>query len=101
MKETGSVSSVVRICPMCGKSYREHPALSRLDNTTEICPDCGVREALASIGGIESDEAERILAIVKEHRFGKELTCTRNQEGPPIRSQGQKAGKELKMNTKL
>ncbi len=37
-------------CPRCGKAYHEPPALSRLDNETLICPDCGTREALDSIG---------------------------------------------------
>ena len=35
-----------RVCPLCGRAYREHPALSRKDNETPICPDCGVREAV-------------------------------------------------------
>ena len=29
------------ICPKCGKEYTGAPALSRLDNTTLVCPDCG------------------------------------------------------------
>ena len=28
-----------RICPHCGKTYHEYPALSRIDNQTLICPD--------------------------------------------------------------
>lgn len=50
-----------RICPRCGKSYRAVPALSRRDNCTLICPDCGTREALESIGvdGAEQDEILR------------------------------------------
>lgn len=39
-----------RICPICGKEYTEAPALSRKDNATYICPDCGTREALAKAG---------------------------------------------------
>lgn len=35
-----------RICPICGREYTEYPALSRKDNKTEICPECGVNEAL-------------------------------------------------------
>ena len=35
-----------RICPICGREYTDYPALSRRDNATEICPDCGVNEAL-------------------------------------------------------
>lgn len=30
----------------CGKEYQEYPALSRIDNKTEICPKCGMKEAL-------------------------------------------------------
>ena len=33
-------------CPKCTKEFTEHPALSREDNETEICPECGVREAV-------------------------------------------------------
>ena len=35
-----------RICPICGREYTDYPALSRRDGITEICPDCGVSEAL-------------------------------------------------------
>lgn len=35
-----------RVCPSCGKVYYEHPALSRKDNKTLICPACGQKEAL-------------------------------------------------------
>lgn len=37
----------MRICPVCKKAYEGYPALSRTDNKTEICPDCGTLEALA------------------------------------------------------
>ena len=33
-------------CPKCKKEFTEYPALSREDNATEICPECGVREAM-------------------------------------------------------
>lgn len=33
-------------CPKCGKEFTEYPAISREDNETEICPTCGVREAV-------------------------------------------------------
>lgn len=36
----------VQRCPKCKKEFTEHPAISRDDNETEICPECGVREAL-------------------------------------------------------
>lgn len=52
-----------RICPVCGKSYTDHPALSRKDNETQICPGCGTREALTSMG-VDPEEQERILETI-------------------------------------
>ena len=53
----------LRICPLCGKPYTEPPALSRTDNETIICPDCGTRQALDAIG-IGQEEQEKILSII-------------------------------------
>lgn len=53
----------IRVCPLCGATYTEPPALSRTDNETLICPDCGTRQALASIG-IQASEQEQILQII-------------------------------------
>ena len=36
-----------RICPKCKRSYFGFPAISRRDNKSEICPDCGLHEAIA------------------------------------------------------
>lgn len=36
----------IRTCPICGEKYCGYPALSRRDNKTLICPQCGVQEAL-------------------------------------------------------
>lgn len=40
----------IRVCPKCGCTYTEPPAMSRVDNKTEICPDCGMREAIEDYG---------------------------------------------------
>ena len=42
-----------RKCPKCKRMYIGYPALSRRDNETEICSDCGVAEALSDhiLGG--------------------------------------------------
>ena len=58
--------SRLAICPRCGKPYYEPPALSRLDNETLICPDCGTREDLESIG-VSTDEQEKILGIIHQN----------------------------------
>ena len=55
----------IRVCPLCGRSYGEAPALSRTDNETLICPDCGTRQALESIG-IDAEEQEKILSIIHQ-----------------------------------
>ena len=49
-----------RTCPICGKTYHDHPALSRTDGRTEICPDCGTRQALEAVG-IPAEKQEKIL----------------------------------------
>lgn len=57
----------IRICPRCGNAYHGAPALSREDNETLICPDCGTREALESIG-VDEKEQEQIIETI--HRCG-------------------------------
>lgn len=59
----------LRICPKCGKAYHEPPALSRVDGKTQICPDCGTREALNSIG-VDAAEQEQILDAIHRSMRG-------------------------------
>ena len=54
-----------RICPKCGQIYTDHPATSRVDGS-QICPDCGTREALESIG-VGREEQDKILSIIHNH----------------------------------
>lgn len=51
------------ICPICGNGYNGHPALSRIDNQTFICPECGQRQALESIGVVDVEEQNRIICL--------------------------------------
>lgn len=53
----------LRTCPRCGAQYGGVPALSRKYPNTQICPDCGTREALQSIG-VNAAEQEKILSII-------------------------------------
>ena len=64
MKNENTVA--LKICPRCHKAYRGVPALSRADGQTLICPDCGTREALDSIG-VEPAEQEQILDTILDH----------------------------------
>lgn len=64
----------VRICPVCKKGYTEPPALSRKDNETLICPDCGTRESLADIG-IDVEEQNRILEIIHKNMVTVREDC--------------------------
>lgn len=54
-----------KVCPVCGKTYTEVPALSRKDNTILICPDCGTRQALETVG-ISAEKQEKILEIIHQ-----------------------------------
>ena len=53
----------VRVCPICGQEYTDHPAISRADNETPICSDCGTRQALESLS-IDTDEQEKIITAI-------------------------------------
>lgn len=56
-------------CPICGKEYTEPPAISRKDNKTGICPDCGTLEALEDAGASDEMKAE-VLKTIHEARKG-------------------------------
>ena len=53
------------ICPKCGQKYTGHPALSREDGEMLICPDCGTREALDTLG-ISADEQDKIIKSIHQ-----------------------------------
>ena len=64
-----TASAHIAICPRCGCTYQGLPALSRVDNETLICPDCGTREALATLG-VSEEEQESILNAI--HKYSSE-----------------------------
>ena len=53
----------VRVCPICRQEYTDCPAISRTDGETPICPDCGTRQALESLG-IDTNEQEKIITAI-------------------------------------
>lgn len=63
--------NVIRMaaCPLCGKTYCGVPSLSRADNETLICPDCGTREALESIG-VDAEQQDKIIDIIHRCQRG-------------------------------
>ena len=54
----------MRVCPVCKRQYNEHPALSRKDNLTEICPDCGMAEAFEAFGLSEMEAQKKVIEII-------------------------------------
>ena len=60
----------VRVCPICGQEYTDRPAISRTDGETPICPDCGTRQALESLG-IDTDEQEKIITAIHRSMVGR------------------------------
>ena len=70
MKDNGNIRKA-RQCPKCGRIYYERPALSRADNETLICPDCGIREALESLGVGTGEQDEILATIHRSMRTGR------------------------------
>jgi len=46
--------SETKVCPRCNEPYRGYPALSRRDNKTDICSDCGTAEAMNDFASISN-----------------------------------------------
>lgn len=63
MKEIDSMIARISVCPRCGQAYHGRPAVSRTDGKTQLCPDCGTREALESIG-VDAGEQDSIIAAI-------------------------------------
>ncbi len=47
--KTNYYVGVSKICARCGKAISGYPAISRKDNKTEICSNCGTLEALEDL----------------------------------------------------
>ena len=43
------IMRLMNVCPRCKREIIGEPALSRRDNETEICSDCGTAEALSEM----------------------------------------------------
>ena len=63
-------TKTIRICGKCGCEYHEPPATSRYDSELKLCPDCGTREALESIGVSETEQNEILKTI---HRYKRNI----------------------------
>jgi len=58
------------LCPRCGGSYSGYPALSRRDNKSKICSDCGNEEAIFDLKmHLWDDEKEKKELIIKEKKW--------------------------------
>lgn len=55
-------ADIIRTCPICGREYKGFPAVSRKDLKLEICPECGLLEALEAAGVSDEDKAEALEA---------------------------------------
>ncbi|MCB5279290.1 MAG: hypothetical protein LHW59_07190 [Candidatus Cloacimonetes bacterium] len=55
-----TTTNFIKTCPLCSKEYKGHPAISRIDNQTPICPTCGARQALEGLG-LKQEEIDRII----------------------------------------
>lgn len=61
-------------CPICGKEIDRLLALSRKDNETKICDECGTMEALESLpqGVLSPQERTRIAVAATGNRWAME-----------------------------
>lgn len=64
----------MKICPKCKKRFERLLAVSRIDNETMICDDCGTMEALDSLrhGILTPQERARIAVAATGNRWAME-----------------------------
>lgn len=62
------------ICPKCGRSFERLLALSRIDNITMICGECGTMEALESFphGVLSPQERTKIAVAATGNKWAME-----------------------------
>lgn len=59
------------VCPRCGGAMNGYPALSRRDNKTEICSDCGTEEAMFDFAMRDENAIDPV--VVREVKFMQSL----------------------------
>ncbi len=69
-----------RQCPRCDADYAGWPALSRRDNATDICPECGIQEAMIDAGLVTRGTRVADVVLAREQRFREHLA---KKEGKP------------------
>jgi len=64
----------MKICPKCGKEFERLLAISRTDNKTMICDECGKTEALDSLpsGILTPQERTRIAVAATGNKWAME-----------------------------
>ena len=53
-------------CPICGKYYMGQGAISRIDNKTEICSECGVNQAMRDFVNFLENHHNPLEDFIKE-----------------------------------
>lgn len=60
-------------CPKCGTIFTGRPAVSR-EKDMNICPDCGIREALTAMNATEED-IEHIIYLIHRYERTHVISC--------------------------
>ena len=59
-------------CVRCSKEYSDFPALSRRDNKTNICSDCGTMEAFEDAGMAPKYDGPRYWSSLSDLEIAEE-----------------------------
>ena len=64
----------MKICPKCGRKFERLLAVSRMDNKTMICDNCGTMEALDSVqhGILTPHERTRLAVSATGNKWAME-----------------------------
>ena len=69
---SNKIFKIYPVCPNCGEDYDGHPAISRKDNKTKICSNCGISEAFIAFMDSQNpknnDFGEKIITFLETQK---------------------------------
>lgn len=60
---------LINDCPRCTHPMSRHPALSRADDKTSVCSNCGLEEAIEIFSQGKCTKLDEWPLVPKQHKF--------------------------------
>ena len=86
--DSGTDKSRLLKCPVCGRSFPRLLALSRVDNKTAICDECGTKEALDAAGLLDGNPVREHILDEMYHRLRRNADTPQERTRAAVHATG-------------